>query len=115
MPRYRRIDLLKKVRRRRLCLELLALIRELLSLQDFHWVMQFGGRQTNCREFFWFNANTGCGSPKVLDTDHVCMDWGKGRAHFTVPGKPKRCLRRTGADFDVGLCNNSSLRCSQQW
>jgi hypothetical protein len=66
-------------------------------------------------EFFWSNANTGCRDPKVLDINRVCMDWGKGRAHSTVPGKPKRRLRRTGADFDVGPCNNSSLRCSRQW
>jgi hypothetical protein len=34
-PRYRQIDLLNKVLRRSLCLGLLALIRGLLSLQDY--------------------------------------------------------------------------------
>jgi hypothetical protein len=52
--RYRQIDPLNKVRRRSLCLKLLALIRELLSQQDFYWVMQFGGRMASQlpRNFF---------------------------------------------------------------
>jgi hypothetical protein len=46
-PRYRQIGLFNKVRRKSLCLGLLALTRELLSQQDFHWVIQLDGRMAN--------------------------------------------------------------------
>lgn len=72
------------------------------------WINEQGGH-------YWIDANEGCRDPDVPFIWNVCMDWGNGRAHFNADGQNKRCLKKTGPDFDVGPCADSSRQCSRQW
>jgi hypothetical protein len=72
------------------------------------WISAYGN--------FFLDANEGCRDPPdVPGMWSICMDWGNGRAHFFFDGQAKRCLKRTGADFDVGPCADTSRHCSRQW
>lgn len=72
------------------------------------WISAFGT--------YPLDANEGCRDPPdVPGLLSICMDWGDGRAHFFFENQPKRCLKKTGADFDVGPCSGSFYTCSKQW
>lgn len=64
---------------------------------------------------YYINANKDCRKPDIPAMTRLCMDWKKGRAHFQYKNQKKRCLKRTGPDFDVGPCRDSSKKCSRQW
>lgn len=59
------------------------------------------------------DANKSCRTPPVPAMTRLCMDWGKGRAHFYFKNQGKRCMKK-GPDRDVGPCGDSSKKCSRQ-
>ncbi|KFY64055.1 hypothetical protein V496_03488 [Pseudogymnoascus sp. VKM F-4515 (FW-2607)] len=72
------------------------------------WISAFGTH--------WLDANEGCRDPPdVPGMTSICMDWGNGRGHFYFENQGKRCLKKTGPDFDVGPCGDTTKQCSRQW
>ncbi|USP74364.1 hypothetical protein yc1106_01638 [Curvularia clavata] len=70
---------------------------------------------SNGNVFYNVDANEGCRNPGVPYVYNLCMDWGKGRAHWNVDNQPnKKCFLEQGSDFDVGPCAGSGLSCSRQ-
>lgn len=73
-----------------------------------------GQFKTNYGNYF-IDANNGCRKPSnVPAMERICMDWNKNRGHFFFKGQNKRCLQRTGSDFDVKPCADSMKKCSRQ-
>ena len=68
---------------------------------------QLSGRMDQCQQR--------CRDVDVPSIYNVCKDWRNGRGHFGTYNQPKRCLKRTGSDFDVGPCAGNGGRCSRQW
>ncbi|OAL54791.1 hypothetical protein IQ07DRAFT_665196 [Pyrenochaeta sp. DS3sAY3a] len=90
----------------------------LLTTSSCHWLGvcgRAGEWHNNHGGIYRIDAREGCRDIDVPYIYDFCIDWGKSRAHFYADGQSKRCLARTGADFDVGPCADTQKQCSRQW